>query len=221
MPESLRGAAPDGVVDLAAGHRNVQRVMVGAYALGSVTFAGNLSAGDTITLNGVIFEAVASGAAGTQFNIGVDLPTTLGNMVSVINAELDGADVTSNGVDTLAIVADIGSAGNNITLAASVGTVSGPTLTGGVDADTFDLVHNSAFELVVEQDAVFIEDITLPDGIEIGQEIIVYVSELPVGVSVGVQGSFSTGLEITLSDDYGFFRVMWTGAKWLILGTSN
>lgn len=53
---------------------------------GDITFTANPTAGDTITINGVTWTFVASGATGSQTNIGADLDTTIRNLVNDLNA---------------------------------------------------------------------------------------------------------------------------------------
>lgn len=108
----------------------------GAQAAGTITFADNPTATDTITINGTSFEFVASGASGNEINIAGSLPLTLDNMISVLNgsavAEVALATYTEDGIDELTITYDvIGVDGNLFTLAASADTPSGATLTGG------------------------------------------------------------------------------------------
>lgn len=102
---------------------------------GTIVFSGNPAAGSSVTLNGVAWTFVASGAAGTQTNIQGDLAATLAQLVSDLNgsanASIDDATYSANAT-TLTITHDTaGPAGNAYTLAASVAVVSGATLTGG------------------------------------------------------------------------------------------
>ena len=73
----------------------------------------NVVAGNTLTLNGVVFTGVVSGAAGNQFNIGGADTSTATNLVAVINASTVGAVATaSNGGSSI------------ITLTVPAGTIS-------------------------------------------------------------------------------------------------
>lgn len=107
-------------------------------ARGSILFAANPLASATITLNGVAWTFVASGATGNQTNIGGSLAATLATLVTNLNASANAeiAKATySAGSDTLYIVYDTpGTAGNSWTLAASLATPSGATLAGGAAA---------------------------------------------------------------------------------------
>ncbi len=117
---------------------------LGVAATGDITFTANPSAGHTITINGVVWTFVASGASGTQTNIGANLNATLTQLATDLNASVN-ASITpatySNGAGTkLNIVHDtLGAAGNNFTLASGNvnGVVSGATLSGGGYNHTF------------------------------------------------------------------------------------
>lgn len=104
-------------------------------ATGSISFSDNPSDADTIELNGVTWTFVSSGAAGAETNIQGTLADTLAQLVSDLNgsADTDIDDATYSENDTQLIVTHdtAGAAGNAYTLAASAGTVSGTTLTGG------------------------------------------------------------------------------------------
>ena len=116
----------------------------GVAATGDITFTANPSAGHTITLNGVVWTFVASGATGTQTNIGANLNATLTQLATDLNASAN-ASITpatySNGGGTkLNIVHDtLGAAGNAYTLASgnANAVVSGATLSGGGYTHTF------------------------------------------------------------------------------------
>ena len=53
--------------------------------VGQIAFTANPTAGDTITINGVVWTFVASGATGTQTNIGSSLDATLTRLVDDLN----------------------------------------------------------------------------------------------------------------------------------------
>ena len=58
----------------------------GTQANGAFNFGGPPNPGDAVIINGVQFNAVASGATGNEFNIGVDGPATAINFAEAINA---------------------------------------------------------------------------------------------------------------------------------------
>lgn len=68
-------------------YNGVVNVKLGAVAASLAgTFSGAPSADDTITLNGVVFTAKASGATGNQFNIGANVTATALNFLTAVNA---------------------------------------------------------------------------------------------------------------------------------------
>ena len=62
--------------------------LTAATAAGTVAieFTANATAGNTVTVCGVVFTAVASGATGNQFNVGAALTNSITNLVTAINA---------------------------------------------------------------------------------------------------------------------------------------
>jgi hypothetical protein len=58
----------------------------GVNGTGSIVYTTNLLAGDTVTIDGVVFTIVASGATGNQINVGGTLTLTLDNIVTALNA---------------------------------------------------------------------------------------------------------------------------------------
>jgi hypothetical protein len=96
---------------------------------------------DAISINGVSFTCVASGATGNQFNVGLDDEETAANMAASINASSTAlvntqvtAAVTDDDPVTVTITAVTkGYAGNAVTIASSDATItaSGARLTLG------------------------------------------------------------------------------------------
>ena len=124
--------------------RWLQLLLGNPVSTGDITFTANPSASHTITINGVVWTFVASGATGTQTNIGANLNATLTQLATDLNASVN-ASITpatySNGAGTkLNIVHDtLGAAGNSFTLASgnANAVVSGATLSGGGFTHTF------------------------------------------------------------------------------------
>lgn len=113
-------------------------------ATGSYTFTGNPTASDTITVHGTSITFVASGATGSQVNIGATLPATLANLLTFLNASADsglvkstyglaGSTLTVTANQSISSGANAGTSGNALTLAKSSTaiTLSGATLAGG------------------------------------------------------------------------------------------
>lgn len=98
---------------------------------------------DAISINGVTFTAVASGATGNQFNVGADDVETAANLAAAINASVtalvsgyvtatSAAGLTTTGVVTVTS-SFYGLAGNQTTIASADATIvaSGARLTAG------------------------------------------------------------------------------------------
>ena len=124
------------------------KAKVGAVkATGTVTFTGDPSADETVTINGVAFTAKASGATGNQFNIGANVTAPAATLAAATNASNTAGIVnvvsasSAEGVVTLTSVVP-GLVGNAITLAENMSntTVSGSgRLTGGTDGTAYTL----------------------------------------------------------------------------------
>lgn len=131
----------------------------GEHASATITFTGQPVAADTITINGVVIDFVASATVGDddEVVIGATAVATVAALVALINGTPDGVDVGTNmptygnsplagtgvtaTVDTTGLIVTLhatvlGTAGNALTLAESATNVavSGATLT-GAEAD--------------------------------------------------------------------------------------
>lgn len=125
---------------------NMVRIMPGATlvstggtkASGTITFATNASADDTITINGKVFTFKASPSNAYEIEVGGSTAITLDNIVARLEASMDRAvgkaDYTEDGSTVLTVTyfSELAE-GNDFTLAASAASVSGATLSGGVD----------------------------------------------------------------------------------------
>jgi hypothetical protein len=116
----------------------------GVAATGDITFTVNPSAGHTITINGVVWTFVASGATTAQTNIGASLTLTLTQLATDLNASVNPlvtpATYSNVSGTKLGVVFDIvGGTGNAFTLASgnANGVASGVTLSGGGYTHTF------------------------------------------------------------------------------------
>jgi hypothetical protein len=123
---------------------------VGAKAVGQIVFSANPTATHTITLNGTAITFVASGATGSQVNVGSSLAVSIANLLAFIALSTD-AGITSmtysfDGAVLKCVATLPGTAGNSLTIATTVvgATASGSTLAGGtatggtVDVPAFD-----------------------------------------------------------------------------------
>lgn len=104
----------------------------GKAAVGALTFSGQPSATQKVTINGVDQTAIASGAGANQFNIGADFYETAKNLTDCINASTSSlygtcsAAVSSTGATAIVYViwGTIGTAGNSITFTETMSNVA-------------------------------------------------------------------------------------------------
>ena len=143
-PPELGGTAPDVKrTDFVFLEVWLALVSPSLYASGSVYVDASLPApGDTVTIDGIVLTAVSAAPGVDEFLIGADEAATAGNIASAINDPLNSfvgtVTATADGVDTVEVrAASLGTAGNAITLAVTGSgmTVSGATLSGGVDGN--------------------------------------------------------------------------------------
>ena len=128
------GAGDVATIDLATGLGSGQ--VVGVKAAGTVVFSGLPVADEVCAANGNTYTFKAAATGNTEVTIGADATETAGNSV----ASVQGRDPALNAINVAGTVtisaAFTGAYGNAITLSetATNVTVSGATLTGGVDA---------------------------------------------------------------------------------------
>jgi hypothetical protein len=98
-------------------------------AWGSISFASNPLNLQNITINGTLLTFVTGAPSGSQAQIGTTLADTLANVVAYFaaNPVTGVASITASGSDSLS-VQSAAPADTTVTLAASNGTVSHPTL---------------------------------------------------------------------------------------------
>jgi hypothetical protein len=102
------------------------------------TFTGAPTAADTITVNGVVFTARASGAVANEFNIGGSVTANAANLAAAINASTTAGIINTVGATSALGVVTFyaivpGSAGKNIPITESLGnfTLAATTFTTG------------------------------------------------------------------------------------------
>lgn len=124
----------------------------GAAASGAVTFTGQPVAGNTITINGTVWTFVASGATGTQVNIGPTLGDTIDNLATALEASADvntealtfqaypqspGGLAEGSGANQLVYAAEaVGTAGNALVVSTNVPGATVTAMSGGTAAAT-------------------------------------------------------------------------------------
>lgn len=216
----MKAIHPGLSVALASGRVNDASPGGSRAASGSITYAGNLSAGHTLVINGTPFTCMASGATGNQFNVGGSLSATLDAIVAVLNASAvaDVAKATyskGGSNDALLVAHDAeGSAGNDFTLGVTgSGTVSGPKLTGGLDADK--LGDAEMRYLVTVAGAANYWD--LPAGDE-GQEQTFFFKTKGSGANAVVRGTFAGAATTATFDSVGdYVKLKWMNGAWVAI----
>lgn len=82
----------------------------GVHSAGSIQFNGQLVEDETMTIGGVAYTFKDSAGAAPEIQIGSDLPETLDNIVTVLNASAEAnvlvATYSEDGTDTLNVVHD-------------------------------------------------------------------------------------------------------------------
>lgn len=108
-------------------------------ATGTITLSSHVAT-DTVTVNGITFTCVASGATGNQYNVGGDDTATAVALAAVLNANttLDGMIVATSALGVVTLTALVpGELGNAVTLAISAhGSVSAARMASGTNGDT-------------------------------------------------------------------------------------
>lgn len=101
---------------------------VGAPATGTITFSAHGTAADTVTVNGISIELVASSPSGNEIVIGADQFATAGNLYTFLstssNASLTVANYSLNGAVITITYKTVGTAGNSFSLAKSSTAIS-------------------------------------------------------------------------------------------------
>jgi hypothetical protein len=128
----------------------------------------------------------------------------------------------------LHVVADAyGSVGNAVTLAevSATATVSGATLTGGLDADNF--IQYQSYGLDAETKALStaagttVTEWDLPAGEE-GQETTYYLAALGAGSNAQINGAFAGGLtKLTFTAVDQFASLKFLGSSWKVRSSTG
>lgn len=117
----------------------------GVKASGTITFAANPSANDTVTVDTTTLKFVSATPGDNEVLIGDDVAATIDNVIAALPASVTGTK--AEGVLTITAAKD-GTAGNDIALARSGSniTVSGAKLSGGVD----EVVDTDVYAVLAE-----------------------------------------------------------------------
>lgn len=125
----------------------VQTKVNSVKATGTVTLSSHVAT-NTVTVNGITFTCVASGATGNQYNVGANDTETAANLAAALNANttLDGMLIATaaSGVVTLTALVP-GELGNAVTLAISAnGSVSAARMASGTNGTEKTHYYGSA-----------------------------------------------------------------------------
>ena len=117
----------------------------GVKASGTITFADQPTANDTITVGTTTLTFKSADPGENEVLIGTDLAATIDNVIAALPDSVTGSK--SSGVLTITAV-EAGTAGNSIALAKSGSdiTVSGANLSGGVD----EVVDTDVYAVLAE-----------------------------------------------------------------------
>lgn len=214
---------------LAAGLSSVRNHQGEAQAAsGTIKWSGNFAAGDTVTINGVVFTAVASGASGNQWNIAGSLSLSIDALVTVLNASVDAlvspATYSKVSTDTLKIVHDTLSAvGNSFSIKASSpsNTVTIPEryLTGGAGAEVIAFpIKTKVINLVATGGSNV--PVVLPAGLD-GQEVVLFLkTKGGAGNVVVTPSSIAGGATLTFSAVGKLAHLIYLGGTWNVLANT-
>jgi hypothetical protein len=207
---------------IGAGKRVSHKLTGSRQATGAINFTGQPTANDTFTINGVVFTAKASGAAGNQFNIGGSLSASIDALAAVLNASVDPkvslATYSNAGGTGLGVQLKVVGDGGSFTLAevSATATVSAAALTGGVGQEPI-LLDAETYALVTLAGAVMA--FNLPNGEE-GQETTLYLNTKGTGSNAVVTGTFIGGTSLTFDTVQKYARLKWLGAGWQVLNST-
>jgi hypothetical protein len=209
---------------LAAGNYQDKLVQGSRQAIGSVAFAGQPAANDTVTINGTVFTFVAAGAAGNQVNIAASLTLTIDALCTALNASAVAAVAKATYANvagtSMSVTHDAaGAEGNDFTLAESGAniSVSGATLEDGVTADTIDLSAET-YGLVTQEGAA--TAFSLPSGNE-GQEVTLYLHTKGTGSNAVVTGVFTGGTTLTFDTAGEFIKGKFLNGTWRVIANTG
>lgn len=187
----VRAARPEGV-------RNVTSVMVrddtGVKASGTLTFSGQPTADQTLTINGHVITFKASGATGAQVNLGGTATLTAQAVKTYINDHPDETQIIASGSSTTITLTAMtaGTWGNAVTLArsGSYPALSGSELSSGTDGAAIPSAGNWSVDLAhgrlyIEEDGQIAAD----DEIAVTYNITGHTQSIVVSEDVQIEGA--------------------------------
>jgi hypothetical protein len=143
----------------------------GAKAAGTITVGPNPTTGQTVIVNGKTITFKTAAATADEVTIGANAAATAAALAAKLNASTDpaiaAADYTVAAAVVTATYQSFGTVGNAFTLAAgtSGATVSGATLTGGVDSTKqyVEVTHGVGQDLLASAKELRLHPTSRPD----------------------------------------------------------
>lgn len=214
---------------LAAGKSGQPEVVSGeggVAALGAIVFTTNPAADDTITLGGTTWTFKASGASGTQIDVGIDLSATLTAVVSALNgsADADTAKATyGKGFNNtgLEVFYDTpGVVGNSFVLAADLAAddVEVTPMDGGTDASIDLETEHTQIYATAETNETF----QLQDGDETQRHTITMLGKADTGnvlVRYNMDGGNGSVLTFDAVGEYAVLQYL--GGNWRVISAAS
>jgi hypothetical protein len=202
-----RAHRPEGVT-------NVSSVLVrdntGVKATGTLTFSGQPTADDTLTINGVVITFKASGATGNQVNLGGSATLTAQAVKAFINDHPDELQVVATGASTVITLTAVtaGTWANTLGIARS-GThpsLSASALASGTNGGTIPSAGNWTVDetmgrLYIEEDSNIAND----DILVVSYDVETHTEETLTADDLLVEGALRYIADNPEGDDRDFF----------------
>lgn len=197
----------------------------GVKATGKIVLTGNILAGDTFTINGVVHTAMASGAAGAvQFNVGASLSLSLDALVTLLNASANPlvslATYTNTDTGTaLTMTLDAyGTAGNSIVIGSNHSTVVVTQPAGGKATTALSLV--TEFHNVIANVNV-LNYVTLADGEPFQRKFIGVTASVGTSGIVVTPDNLAGGTTLTFDAIGKYADMIFMAGEWYVIASAG
>lgn len=196
------------------GVTNVSSVLVrdntGVKASGTLTFGGQPTADDTLTINSVVITFKASGATGNQVNLGGSATLTAQAVKAFINDHQDELQVVATGASTVITLTAVtaGTWGNSVGLARS-GTypsLSASALASGTNGGIIPDAGNWSVDATTGR--LYIEEagnIADGDTIVVSYDVETHTEEVLTADDLPIEGALRYMADNPEGDDRDFF----------------
>lgn len=186
-----RAHRPEGVTNVSS---VLMRDNTGVKASGTMTFGGQPTADQTVTINGVVITFKASGATGNQVNLGGTATLTAQALKAFINDHIDELQVVATGASTVLTLTatTAGTWANTLGIARS-GTypsVSASTLENGTNGGSIPAAGNWSVNLATGR--LYIEeDGNIADGdtVVVSYDVETHTEEVMTADDVAIEGA--------------------------------